>query len=178
MTRQNKVFVTYGLFFADLLSIVVSFIVSTYVRFGNFRDMEDKSIHFQVCPVFLLFCAIYSFFLDWNRNFLRRNIWKECSAVVQYNLIMFFVVEVVMYFLKWADVFSRLVMGYFVIMNTLLTIALHCGFKKLLRRNLSSEKGVTKIMIISERERIAQTAQHLREELGISYQIVAIGCIG
>ena len=48
MTRQNKVFVTYGLFFADLLSIVVSFIVSTYVRFGNFRDMEDKSIHFQV----------------------------------------------------------------------------------------------------------------------------------
>ncbi len=178
MTRQNKVFVTYGLFFADLLSIVVSFIVSTYVRFGNFRDMEDKSIHFQVCPVFLLFCAIYSFFLDWNRNFLRRNIWKECSAVAQYNLIMFFVVEVVMYFLKWADVFSRLVMGYFVIMNTLLTIALHCGFKKLLRRNLSSEKGVTKIMIISERERIAQTAQRLREELGISYQIVAIGCIG
>ena len=93
MNRKNKVIETYGLWFIDLLGIVASFLLSTYIRFGNFRDMGDKEIHFQVCLAFLLFCTIYSFFLDWNRNFFRRNIWKEAVAVLQYNAYMFLIVE-------------------------------------------------------------------------------------
>lgn len=178
MNRKYKVIETYGLLFADLLSIIVSFLLSTYIRFGNFRDMGDKEIHFQVCLTFLLFCTIYSFFLDWNRNFFRRNIWQECMAVIQYNALMFFVVEGIMYFLKWADVFSRLVMAYFVISNTLFTILLHYGFKKLLRKNLSSDKSVIKVMIITESSLIEETVRRLKEELGINYQMVALGCIG
>ena len=61
MNRKNKVIETYGLWFIDLISIVISFTVSTYIRFGNFKDMGDKEIHFQVCLVFILFCTIYSF---------------------------------------------------------------------------------------------------------------------
>lgn len=177
MNRKNKVIETYGLLFLDLVSIVISFLVSTYIRFGNFKDMGDKEIHFQVCLVFLLFCAIYSFGLEWNRGFFRRNIWKEMLAVGQYNLLMLLVVEVIMYFLKWADVFSRLVMVYFIVINTLLTLLLHCIFKRFLWMNFSSEKSVIKVMIITEGKLIADTVDRLREELGISYQIVALGCI-
>ncbi len=178
MNRKNKVIETYGLLFLDLVSIVISFLVSTYIRFGNFKDMGDKEIHFQVCLVFLLFCAIYSFGLEWNRGFFRRNIWKEMMAVGQYNLLMLLVVEVIMYFLKWADVFSRLVMVYFIVINTLLTLLLHCIFKKFLWMNFSSDKSVIKVMIITEGKQIADTVDRLREELGISYQIVALGCVG
>ena len=178
MNRKNKVIETYGLLFLDLLGIGISFLLSTYIRFGNFRDMGDKEVHFQVCLAFLLFCTIYSFFLDWNRNFFRRNIWKEGMAVLQYNAYMFLVVEGIMYFLKWADVFSRLTMIYFVIINTLFTFLLHCGYKKMLRRSFSSDKSVIKIMIITERNLIEETVQRLGAELGISYQIVALGCIG
>lgn len=69
MNQKNKIVEVYGLWFADLVAIGISFILATYIRFGNFRDMGDKEIHFQVCLVFLLFCTIYSFFIDWNRNF-------------------------------------------------------------------------------------------------------------
>lgn len=177
MDRKNKVIETYGLLFLDLVSIIISFLVSTYIRFGNFKDMGDKEIHFQVCLVFLLFCAIYSFGLEWNRGFFKRNIWKEALAVGKYNILMFLVVEAVMYFLKWADVFSRLVMAYFVIINTLLTLLLHAVFKKILWMNFSSDKSVIKVMVITEGRRIENTVSRLREELGISYQIVALGCV-
>ena len=71
MNRKNKVMEVYGLWFADLLSICISFLLATYIRFGNFKDMGDKGIHFQVCLLFILFCSVYNFFLDWNRNFLK-----------------------------------------------------------------------------------------------------------
>lgn len=178
MNRKNKIVETYGLWFIDLVSIVISFTVSTYIRFGNFRDMGDKEIHFQVCLVFLLFCTIYSFFLDWNRDFFKRKIKKEARVVLQYNILMLLVVELVMYFLKWADVFSRLVMIYFVIINSVLTLALHYLYKQVLRYTFSSDKSIIKIMVITQEELMTETVGRLKEELDINYQIVALGCIG
>ena len=98
MNQKNKIMEIYGLWFADLVTIGISFILSTYLRFGNFRDMGDKAIHFQVCLLFLLFCTVYTFFLDWNRNFLKRSMLKEIKAVVQYHIVMLLVVQTVMYF--------------------------------------------------------------------------------
>ena len=66
MNRKNKVMEVYGLWFADLLSICISFLLATYIRFGNFKDMGDKGIHFQVCLLFILFCTVYNFCLDWT----------------------------------------------------------------------------------------------------------------
>ncbi|MCI7040950.1 MAG: sugar transferase [Lachnospiraceae bacterium] len=178
MNRKNKLIETYGLLLLDLTSIVISFLLSTFIRFGNFRDMGDKEIHFQVCLVFLLFSTIYSFFLDWNRGFFRRTIWKEMLAIGQYSILMLLIVEVIMYFLKWADVFSRLVMVYFIIINAVLTLVLHCFFKKFLWMNFSSDKSIIKVMIITRCDLIEETVLRLKKELGINYQIVAIGCIG
>lgn len=177
MSRKNKVIETYGLWFIDLVSILISFVASTYIRFGNFRDMGDKEIHFQVCLVFMLICTVYSFFMDWNRDFFRRNKWKETGEVVKYNILMLFVAEVVMFFLKWADVFSRSVMVYFMITNTLLTLALHLGFKKALRMNFASDKSIIKVMVITQRALMKETIQRLRAQLELNYQIVAIGCL-
>ena len=88
MNQKNKIIEVYGLWFADLVSIVISFVLASYIRFGNFKDMGDKEIHFQVCLVFLFFSTVYSFFLDWNRNFLKRSIAKEFAAVFRYNVLM------------------------------------------------------------------------------------------
>lgn len=39
MNQKNKIITVYGLWFADLLSIVLSFVLATYIRFHNFKDM-------------------------------------------------------------------------------------------------------------------------------------------
>ena len=105
MNQRNKIATVYGLWFADLVGIVISFVLATYIRFRNFRDMEDKGIHFQVCLLLLLVCTIYSFFLDWNRNFVKRKTIKEFAAMVQYEIIMFLGVQPIMYFLEWSGWF-------------------------------------------------------------------------
>ena len=92
MNQRNKIIEVYGLWAVNLISILISFVLATYIRFGNFKDMGNQTVHFQTCMLLMLFCTIYSFFFDWNRNFLKRGPFAELIAVFQYNLIMVTVV--------------------------------------------------------------------------------------
>lgn len=172
MNQKKKIIEVYGLWFAELVAIGISFILATYIRFGNFKDMGDKEIHFQVCLIFLLFCTIYSFFIDWNRNFLKRGIFKEFCAVLQYNVLMILVTQTVMYFLKWADVFSRWVMIYFAIINPVLSFLLHMAIKKALRMYYKSDQTKIKVLVITERNMIKEVLAKLEGGLDINFQIV------
>ena len=95
--------------------------------------MGEKAINIQVCLLFLLFCTIYTFFLDWNRNFLKRSIGKELKAIIQYHIIMLLVVQVIMYFLQWAEPFSLFVMGLFMVLNVFITLSVHVLAKQVMR---------------------------------------------
>lgn len=172
MNQKNKIIEVYGLWFADLVSVMFSFVLATYIRFGNFRDMGDKGIHFQVCLAFLLFCTIYSFFIDWNRNFLRRSILKEIYAVLQYNVLMILVTQTVMYFLKWADVFSRAVMVYFAIINPVVSLLLHLVIKNAMKLHYKSDQSKVKLLVITEKSMVRKVEETLAANLDISYQIV------
>lgn len=176
MNQKNKIVEVYGLWFADLVAIGVSFVLATYLRFGNFRDMGDKGIHFQVCLVLLLFCTIYTFFIDWNRNFLKRSFRKELYEIVKYHVIMMLVVQMIMYFLKWADVFSRLVMIYFPVINVALTLLLHLMIKKGMQIHYRSELSRIKVLVITQREMADEVLERLQDTLEINYQIVGIAC--
>lgn len=174
MKQKLKIIEVYGLWFADLVCIGISFILATYIRFGNFKDMGDKGIHFQVCLVFLLFCTIYSFFIDWNRNFLKRDVFKELYAVVQYNLIMILVTQTIMYFLKWADVFSRGVMLYFVVLNPLLSFLIHMAVKKVMRLHYRSDLSKIKVLVITQKDMKEEILAKLQQNLEINFQIVDV----
>ena len=176
MNQKNKIVEVYGLWFADLVTIVGSFILATYIRFGNFRDMGDKAIHFQVCLLFLLFCTIYTFFLDWNRNFLRRGVWIELRAILQYHVIMLLVVQTFMYFLQWAEPFSRFVMLLFMLINVLVTLLVHLAVKKIMRIHYSSDLSKIKVLIITHQEMAAEVVSRLKSSLDINYQFVGIAC--
>lgn len=174
MNQKNKIIEVYGLWFADLIAIGISFILATYIRFGNFRDMGDKEIHFQVCLVFLLFCTIYSFFIDWNRNFLKRSLWKEAYVIVQYNVIMILVTQTIMYFLKWADVFSRFVMIYFVLINVLMSFLFHMAIKKAMKIHYQSDLSKIKVLVITQKSMSTEVVEKLLQQLDINFQIVGI----
>ena len=174
MKQKLKSMEVYGLWFADLVCIGISFILATYIRFGNFKDMGDKEIHFQVCLVFLLFCTIYSFFIDWNRNFLKRNVWKELYAIIQYNAVMILVTQTIMYFLKWADVFSRGVMLYFVILNPVLSFLIHMAIKKGMKLYYRSDATKIKVLVITQENMKEEILTKLDKNLDINFQIVDV----
>lgn len=177
MNQRNKIATIYGLWFADLVGIVISFVLATYIRFRNFKDMEDKGIHFQVCLLLLLVCTIYTFFLDWNRDFVKRKTAKEFAAIIQYECIMILGVQPIMYFLKWSDKFSRWVMIIFPIVNILVTLLMHLAIKKAVKLHYRSELSRIKVLVITQHSLIDGVLGKLKKELDVSYQIVDAVCM-
>ncbi|MBQ8878133.1 MAG: sugar transferase [Lachnospiraceae bacterium] len=172
MKKNNRIVEVYGLWFADLIVVCISFILATYIRFGNFRDMNDKEIHFQVCLVAVLFCTVYSFFLEWNHQFLKRGFAKEFYAVFKYNAFMILVTQTVMAFMKWSDMFSRLVTVYFAIINFLLSYLVHITIKKIIRMHYNSDLSKIKVLVITQNNLAETVKEKLTRNLDINYEIV------
>ncbi len=177
MNQKNKVLEEYGLWAADLAAVIISFLLATYIRFGNMNGMRGQDVHFLVMVCFLFVSTIYSFFLDWNRNFVSRGYGVELSEVLKYNLFMLLIVEAIMFFTKWADVFSRLTMLYFFLINIAVTYLMHILMKKTLRRYYSSELTVIKVWIITQKNMLDETVERLKKDLDIHYHIDAIACV-
>jgi len=177
MSRRSKIIEVYGLWLIDLLCIWGTFILATYIRHANFRDMEDQTIHFQVGIMFLIFCTVYSFILDWNHDFLRRRWKREALVLTQYMTLMILTVSFVLTLLKWADVFSRLILIYFAILNFVVTFVIHCFVKRLLCMYYASDKIVTKILIIAQQDNMDNTIEELNKSLDSSYQITKTICL-
>ena len=172
MNNKNNVIITYGLYLADVITVIVSFIISTYVRFGNFIDMEDKNSHFMVGLVFVLFITVYTFVKPWHNDFLTRKNISEFWEIVKVNAIMVLVTQTVMFFMKWADSFSRWVMLYFAIINVLLMFVIHVLFKQGMKTYYSSDLVKTKVLVITDTALLDEVTGKLKATLPLNYQLV------
>ena len=142
MNQKYKTLQTYTLWAIDMISIIISYLIATWIRYNNRNDYGDKTLHYMVCVVFLLFCVIYSFLADWNRDFIKRGYVLEFLAVIKSVAFILIASLMAVFFLQWADILSRLVVFYFVLIDLVLTFVLRMIFKVALWRHISNEKNV------------------------------------
>ena len=174
MNGKNKVIITYGLYLVDIVTIAISFVLSTFVRFGNFRDMEDKSSHFFAMLLFILFATVYTFAIPCYSNFMRRSLKVEFWQITKMNIFVVLAAMMVMYFMKWADSFSRWVMAIFVVVNILLTFGMHCLFKRGMNLYYKSDLVKSKVMVLTQSDLKDEVEAKLKANLDLSYQILSI----
>lgn len=172
MNSKKKVIITYGLYAVDIFCVLASFLLSTFLRFHNFRDMGDKTSHFIVCLFFVLFATVYTFVVPWHNLFLNRTKKGELWHIVKMNFFMVVLTQPVMYFLKWADSFSRVVMIIFPIIDTVMIFIMHMLFMQVMKIYYSSDLSRTKVLVITEEALKDEVIRHLDEHLDMSYQLV------
>ena len=172
MNSKNKVIITYGMWLADIITVVVSFVLATYIRVGNFRDMGDKQSHFMVCLVCVFVTTIYAFMIPWNNGVMKRHPLKELFEIIKMNAAVIMVVMVPLFFFQWAKDFSRLVMVYFGIIDVLLMFVIHMIFKQGMKTYYRSDLVKTKALVITQPELKEITANRVKKNLDLSYQII------
>lgn len=177
MNRKMKIIESYCLLFMDLVSITVAYTIAILIRYRKFRWVMEPELHFVVCICFLLFCTIYSFLFDWNREFLKRGMFVEFIAVVKFNGFMVMSVIAVLFMMQRGTDVSRLVIGYFVILDVLVVWSVRLCMKKVLRVYFTSKSNIVKIMIITRDSTLHKTVSRLKESMEINYEIVALACV-
>ena len=177
MNHKKKIVEGYWLLFTDLLSITAAYVIAILIRFQKFSRVDFPELHFLMCICFLLFCTIYSFMLDWNRDFLTRGYLVEFIAVLKFNLFMVFAAAGFLFMIQRGVDFSRLVWGYFFIFDMIIVWLVRLAMKKILRVYFTSQLNIVKIMVIAKEAVLEKTVRRLRQDLDIEYEIVAIACV-
>lgn len=177
MNGKNKLIISYGLWFFDMISILLSFLLATYLRFGNFKDMRDKNSHFMVCLVFVLLGTLYYFVFPLADRFMKDKAVSEFLKCVKMNVIVVLMTQPVMYFLKWADGFSRKVTVFFIIINIVLTFLIHMLFKKLMKLYFKSDLVRIKVLVLTEEALKEDVIEKLKGNLDLSYQLLSVWCV-
>ena len=143
-TQKNHIARVYCLLAIDLLSIIISYLAAVAIRF-NLQDFSNRrEMHYTTCLCFLLFCVVYSLVMDWNRSFSKRGYLVEFTKVLKYNMIMSVVVGCFLFLIKQAEFFSRLLFGYFFLINVLCTFLLHVAVKVVMGKYFSREQSRTR----------------------------------
>ena len=177
MNRRMKLIESYLLLFSDLVSIALAYTIAILMRFGKFARVMEPELHFVVCVGFLLFCTIYSFLFDWNREFIKRGMMVELIAVTKFNIFMELSVMALLFMLQRGADVSRLVMGYFAILNVVIVWLVRLFMKKGLRVYFTAKSNIVKMMIIAKDKELEKTVARLREAMDINYEIVALACV-
>lgn len=173
-TQKNHIARVYCLLALDLLSIIIAYIMAVAIRF----DLQDltvrREMHYTTCLCFLLFSVIYSLGRDWNHSFSKRGYLVELTLVIKYNMVMFVVVGCFLFLIKQAEFFSRLLFGYFFLINITITFSLHVVTKIMMRKYFNLEQSRTRTLLVVEKDKLEETMEELKLSLPVYYMISAI----
>ncbi len=173
MGIKNKTLQTYVLWAIDMACIVISYVFATWLRYNNNNDWGDKTLHYMVCVILLLVCAVYTFLADWNRDFIVRGYAREIISVVKFVVIMMVATIFIVYVLNWSDILSRFVIMHFVWMNIVLTFIARNVFKVIFRKTISSENNMVKVVVVAEKDLLEDTVKRLQERGSeVGYKVI------
>ena len=135
MNRKYKTLQTYALLVLDMASILISYLLATWLRYNDNNDWGDKTLHYLVMVVMLLFCVVYTFLADWDRNYITRGAAQEFISVIKAVAVIVIASLVIVFFLQWTLILSRFVVINFIWMDILMDFVLRLIFKKALKNS-------------------------------------------
>lgn len=175
--KKYQIIESYGLFLLDVICITASYGLAYFLRFhGVTSPLGDREIA-QIYLPFLLICMLNNFFTNEYRHFFQRGYYYELLRVVRYNVILFLVTSAYIYAFRLELEFSRLLLGYFVVVNTIVTYTVRIAFKGYMRRYYCKSRSSDKVMIVTSEADVGHVMQQIEKDAAWSYEVSAIALV-
>ena len=175
--KKYQIIESYGLFLLDVICITISYALAYVIRFhGEISPLGDREIA-QIYLPFLLICMLNNFFTNEYKHFFQRGYYYELLRVVRYNLILFLATSAYIYVFRLELEFSRLLLGYFVVINTVVTYLVRTAFKSYMRRYYSKSRSSDKVMIVTTEAEAEHVMEQIGKDAAWSYEVNSISLL-
>lgn len=172
--KKYQIIESYGLFLLDIICITVSYALAYLIRFhGTELPLGNREIA-QIYVPFLLICMLNNFFTNEYKHFFQRGYYYELLRVVRYNIILFLATSAYIYAFRLELEFSRLLLGYFVVINTIITYVVRIAFKSYMRRYYSKSRSSDKVMVVTSEAEAEHVMQQIEKDAAWSYEVGAM----
>ncbi len=160
------------LLLVDIICIIISFILTTWIRFGGTTKilfhMDMYGIAFVI--ILSLYIAIYYLYNTYSTIF-KRGFIDEILVVVKVNVLLAVAITVVLYIFQEGDTFSRLFFFCFFILNNMIMFIVRQYFKLWFLYIYKNSTSSTKIMVITTFENSKGILSRARSENNWEYKI-------
>lgn len=173
--RKNKMIELYSVLLVDLISVIVSYVLSLFIRFRVIHYEEyPVQFHMMVGTYIVVLCLLYSLFLDANRNFFYRGYYQEFYYTVRYTCILVVGLVVILYLTQQSYAFSRLIYGIFAILNTMITYCVHMLLKKIMWKYYRRSASSNKMLVVARGINAEEVVGNLIQGIDWYYEITAV----
>ncbi len=172
--KKYQIIEMYGLLLLDIVCITVSYAIAYVIRFQGAEGTLGSREIMQIYLPFLLICMLNSFFTNEYKRFFQRGYYYEFMRVLRYNLVLFVGTGFYIYAFRLELEFSRLLLGYFVVINVALTYLMRVVFKKYMSRHYKKSRGSDKIIVLTTSREVDTVMQHIERDAGWSYEIIGM----
>jgi len=164
----------YSVLLIDLLAVTVSYFLAYFLKFHTFRFRHEAEMYTIFLLISVLFCVSYTLLVNHSNDFLKRGHLVEFLSVTKYNICLLVGGASILFLVKFAEDYSRLMFAYFIILNEIITYFAHILCKKYLRKHYKDEKNQTKLLVICEEEVADKLCQELKKKMDVGYYIAGV----
>ncbi len=175
--KKYQIIETYGLMIIDLLCTSIAYYLAYIFRFKMPGKYTMEGSWIQVYFVCAFVCLLYDLATDAYHHFFRRGYYEEAIQVLKYDLFMFIVVSAGLYIFRMELEFSRLLLGYFVVLQALLTYVVRVIFKNYMKAYYSRSRNSDKVLVITTSEELDSVMKHIAMDAAWSYEVVGIALL-
>lgn len=147
----------------DLLAMQAAYILAFFIRHGMFpytaweeyRSMGLILVLVEICT---------GFFLENYKDILRRGYFQELKKTILQITAVLVVILTYLFLAKSGEIYSRIIFVEMWILGIIITYAERILWKLHIRKKMSDETKLQKLMVISSRENVEHTLQIIEEK--------------
>ena len=175
MYRLKSNFQNIIIILVDCVSILLSLMLSNYIRHGSFLYFNGSSSDIlSLMAVFIISYFLTYLFINFNRDYMRKDSLHELFDIAKMQLSILAVAMVLIYFTRIVSDFSRKVFIYFFIIDIVLMLLFHSLLKHLIHYFYKQSASLRKLMVITSSHMLENTITKLQQSRDINYQISSI----
>lgn len=166
-----------GLFFANLFSIIISFLIAYLSRFGwdpsdvAFRHLKDSTVFLYLLLSFLIVFTFYRY----NPITAKRGILRHVKAAFLTNIFMAIIFSTIVYTTHISDSIPRLFFGTFFSIN--FSISFSCLFLIHLIKRQYLEHHTKKTLIITDSNSLEKAVYNIQKLNSEDCEIIGVSSL-
>lgn len=163
----------YIMYFADLLAIFLSFLLSYVLRtvLPRVYVMPELSYYIPLLFVSVISYTFLAFGFLYEDSFLSRRPLQELGAVVKMIFQVVVIDIFILFFTKTSEQYSRVFVGLFIILSAVIDYCFRLLIKEYIFPRYKNSQGSEKIVIITTRRRCGELLARLEKAEDWRYSI-------
>lgn len=162
----------------DAIVVMFCLTVAGMLRYRTWELLsEAENIREMYSIIFVLHVAVFYFLKVYN-NFFRRGRYKELLLSMKYNFILVAGATFLGFSLKSNVFTSRLVMGYFFVLNTTMIWLLHLFIRNRDYVFRGSQRKTVNLLVVTTPERFGEIKERFEHSKEICWNIIGVVLIG